>query len=366
MKPIRIVHFTSSLKIGGAEAVLYALVSGLHQRQFEQHVIYIHDGPYVERIRALGIPVHHVSGLLLRYDPLFLLRLFILLKKLQPSCLHTLLWAANCSGRFIARLLRIPCVSVYHNNVNQDGFIRSCLDQLTLRCADRIVTVSEEVKTSVTKRIFVPACPLYVIRNGIDYESLTQRALRQAKKRAQLSLLPDDIVIGSVARFHPVKRLDLLITSFAILYAINPKLRLVLLGLGPCEKELRALVHTLGLSHCVTFVVGQEAVGYYPLFDCFVLSSAQEGISMALLEAMGLGVACVVTNVTENHSVITTGHDGIVVPADSSCDALASVLLQVCTDELLRKRLGIHAQQTIQLSFGFSSMIQQYEQVLCK
>src|SRR5439155_844452 len=110
-------------------------------------------------------------------------------------------------------------------------------------------------------------------------------------------------------------------------------------GQGTKEKALRALVHTLGLEEKVTFVVGQDAAGYYPLFDCFALSSAQEGISMALLEAMSYGIACVVTNSAKNHSVITTGQDGIVVPAGNS-ELLSSALLQVCADESLRKRLG--------------------------
>lgn len=362
MKPVRIVHFTSSLKIGGAEAILYTIVSSLTTQNFEHHVVYIHDGPYKVRFAALGIPVHQVSGYFFRYDGMFLIRLFLLFKKLQPSCIHTLLWAANCSGRLVAWLLGIPCISVYHNNVNQDGFVRSCLDQLTIRLANQIVAVSDEVKTSVITRTLKPAS-LDVIRNGIDYRALQQRSMLQAKTRASLLLANNALVIGSVGRFHPVKNLELLITSFAAVHATLAHTRLVLVGQGELEGKLRALVTTLNLDSYVTFVVGQEASGYYHLFDCFVMSSCQEGISMALLEAMSLGRACVITNITQNHhSVITPAYDGIAVPANNS-QALANALLQVCTDELLRKKLGMHARQTIEKSFGFSGMIQQYERL---
>jgi glycosyltransferase involved in cell wall biosynthesis len=348
--------------MGGAEAVLYSLVSHFKQQGCEQHVLYIHAGPYKERIQALGIPVHQVSGVFFRYDLFFFIRLFLLLKKLQPSCVHTLLWAANCSGRLIACLLKIPCISVYHNNVNQDGVIRSVLDQLTLHAAGHIVTVSQEVKTSLENRTINPACPVSIIRNGIDYQLFKRNALAFAKKRSAVAIADDDIVIGSVARFHPVKNLDLLITSFASVYAQNPKTRLVLVGQGSEEQKLRALVCQLGLDERVTFIVGQEAVNYYLLFDCFVMSSDQEGISMALLEAMSLSIACVVTNVTKHHSVITHGYDGIVVQAQSK-DQLCAALLRVCADKTLRLTLGMHAQQTIQHSFGINAMIRHYTQL---
>ena len=75
------------------------------------------------------------------------------------------------------------------------------------------------------------------------------------------------------------------------------------------------ILQRFGIADKVTFVVGQSAYGYYPLFDCFVQSSHKEGISIALLEAMSWGITCVVTNSDAKHPVLTANKDGLLIPA---------------------------------------------------
>ena len=92
-----------------------------------------------------------------------------------------------------------------------------------------------------------------------------------------------------------------MIESFALVYAKNKNARLVLVGVGSGEAMLRQKAHTLGITHFVVFVIGQQAYGYYSLFDCFAMSSDKEGISIALLEAMAFSLPCVATNSQSIH-----------------------------------------------------------------
>ena len=95
MKKKVLVHVISNLGVGGAETVLYHLLRRLSSDEFDHKVVYFYEGPYVEKIKQLQIPVYQVKGIVCAYDPLFCMRFFGLIKRLRPDCLHTVLWAAN-------------------------------------------------------------------------------------------------------------------------------------------------------------------------------------------------------------------------------------------------------------------------------
>ncbi len=294
-----LLHVTSSLRMGGAEQVLCDLIKHLGSDAFDHHVIYFHGGPNVERLRALGVKLYHIKGLFCMYDLLFFVRFFITIKKVKPNILHSLLWAANVATRIAGAMLRIPTVSVFHNNVDQDGALRNLLDRATIPLAHKLVAVSEGVEQSLSLHGTTRA--VQVIPNGVDCAMVQRKSMAQNVNKYALGLLDEHFVIGSVGRFNPVKNYRLLLESFADVAHVHAHARLVLVGVGPQEQWLRTYATTLNIAHKVVFVVGQQSYGYYPLFDCFALSSDKEGISIALLEAMSFGLPCVVTFTTKTH-----------------------------------------------------------------
>lgn len=361
MKAIKLVHFSSSLQIGGAEAILYDLITHLNKPPFKHVVITVHNGPYSERLRSQGIPVFQVRGLLFRYDFLFWIRLWLLLRRLRPDCLHTLLWSANVTGRIMGWLLGIPTVSAVHNNVDQDGRLRNMFDMLTMRLSKKIIAVSPGVADSLRTR-WAGARSLEVIPNGINAQEILDQGERYKKSRYELGLADEHFVIGSVGRFHPIKRYDLLLESFAMVNLHQPLSRLVLVGAGPQEGALRARASKLGIEQDVIFVVGHEAYGYYSLFDCFVLTSDKEGISLALLEAMNFALPCVVTHQETHHPVLHNGYNGLMVEAGNG-RLLAKALIRLIEDGCLRRRLGECARQTVAQSFTSERMVKAYADI---
>ncbi len=361
MKTVKIVHFTSSLRIGGAEAVLFDLITHLDRPPFKHVVISVHGGPYVERLREHHIPVFQVQGLLFRYDLVFWIRLGLLLRRLRPDCLHTLLWSANVAGRIMGWLLGIPTVSVIHNNADQNGRLRTMLDALTIWLPKKIVAVSPQVAASLATR-WGAVQSIEVIPNGINAQEILDQGERYKKSRYELGLGEDHFVIGAVGRFHPVKRYDLLIESFAMVNIHHPLSRLVLVGVGSQEGVLRALAQKLGVEQDVIFVVGHEAYGYYSLFDCFALTSNKEGVSVALLEAMSFGLPCVVTNEESAHPVLHSGYNGLVVEA-GNVRLLGKALIRLIDDSCLRRRLGECARQTVAQSFTSERMVKSYADI---
>lgn len=355
---IKLLHVTSSLKVGGAEAVLCDLIEGLGSDYFEHHVIYFHDGPRAERLRKAGVSLYQVKGLVGLYDPIFFFRLFRLIKKLKPDLIHSLLWSANVSSRLVAKLLAVPHISVYHNNIDQDGTVRNILDGLTRRFSDRLVAVSHEVAQSIMvmeKKVL----PVQVIVNGIDADGARAKGQEQKIEKSDLGFSDDTFVIGSVGRFCPVKNYSFLIDVVASLSLVYPHIRLVLVGLGPDEQSLRNQAKDLGVAHKVIFVVEKSSYGYYSVFDCFVQSSLKEGISIALLEAMSCGVPCIVSSPTKEHPVITSGDDGILVPSGDK-KKLKTAIARFVEDNELCVSLGIEGRKTVMKKFDLVSMLDAY------
>jgi len=358
-KPIRLVHIISSLKIGGAENVLVSLVDRLHKNGFEQHVIYFYDGPHAKRICELGVPVYQVKGVLSLYDPIFFLRLFLLLKKIKPDCLHTLLWAANFAGRLLSFVMRVPLICGLHNVSELNGRIRTMLDRFIVAIPSSYIAISDGVKKSFCQywqNKDVP--PVHVIRNGIDIGEKNNFVTRE-----QLGLTNDNFVIGSVGRFVSVKNYDLIIEQVALLHGKYSHVRLLLIGTGPQEGELRQRAKDLGVSNETIFITGKNAISYYPLFDCFVLASYVEDHPLVLLEAMHFGLPCIVSSNDAQHPVITSGVNGIVVTPDQSFAQLIPTLIE---EPDLVKSLGNKALSTVKKEFSIENMISNYSKLFSK
>ncbi|MEX0849305.1 MAG: glycosyltransferase [Candidatus Dependentiae bacterium] len=355
MKKIKLIHVTSSLQMGGAERTLFNIVKHLRD-QFDQTVIYFNDGPFVQELQDLGISVMHIKGFAFRYDPFFFWRLYKTLKQQNPDVIHTLLWAANVSVRICAKLLGIPFVTVYHNNVEQDGGIRSFIDTITLRFGKKQIAVSEQVAQSLKKRTtWLPASNIEVITNGIEVPQL-----RRVIKRNELGIDDNAFVIGAVGRFVPVKQFDFLLRSSANVMKVHKHVYLLLVGTGILEQELRSLACQLDISDKVIFVVGKSAIDYYPLFDCFVQSSDKEGISIALLEAMHFSLPCIVMGHFYVHPVITHGFDGFVCPVGNGSILEEYVKVIIEQQKHILATIGDQAKKTICNQFEVKIMIHKY------
>ena len=357
---MRIVHFITSLEQGGAQAVLFDVVMQFKKRSYKQAIVYVHDGPFAARFKDADIDVYQLRGSVFSFDPIALYRLIRILKKIKPYYLHTVLWAANWMGRIAARLLSIRCAVSLHNNYDQNGCMRRLLDRCVPYKVYAIIAVSDEVKKSFMHSY--PHANVTVIQNGIDIAAIKAAAYAQQKTRAQLGLKESDFVIGTVGRLTPIKEYPLLLEAFAQIHASNSQARLVIIGHGEQEKELREYAKTLKIAPYIRWIVGKQAYGYYNLFDCFVLASQKEGISIALLEAMSLGVVPINSYHSAQHPVIIEGQNGRVAKAGKATDFAAKI--EECrTSNELSITLAKNAQHDVQNRFAIKSMIAAYSRI---
>lgn len=371
---MKILHIISSLKVGGAER---ALCNFLEQRATQGHnhcVAYFHDGPCLDALKRLKIPTYHINGWLYRYDAGAYRQLAQLIQDIKPDLLHTSLWAANIIGRLLARRYKLPVINELHGNNIDEGRLRNLIDRHTVAMASRLVAVSDTVKTVYTNNIVahLPKAQqqtvtdrLCVIQNGIDANGLHQLVAKNPLTRHELSISEDAFVIGAVGRLEPIKSYDVLIKAFAHLQTLPLQRPIVLciVGDGSQAAALHTLAEQLGLATNIIFTgMRDDAYRFYPLFDCFVLSSQSEGLSLALLEAMSFGVPVVSTHSHAMHDVITDNVDGLLVPPNNP-ELLSLTIHRLCRNPALHQDIAAAARQRVQTSFTIDRVVKNFEQI---
>lgn len=360
IKKIKLVHLISSLKLGGAEAVLVDLLKQLGTTQYEHHVVYFHGGPNLARIQALGIPTYHITGAVSLYDPLFWVRLYRCIKGMRPALIHAHLWAANLAGRLIGRLLGIQVINTIHTQLLNQGRFRCAIDFVSLPLANAVVAVGPAIFSS-GRRWPYDEKKIQCITNGVDVAAIQQRALEQQVFREQLGWSAEQVVIGTVGRLEDEKNYHALIEAFARVHAVMHETRLLIVGTGSLEQSLRAHAQKLHVADKVQFVVGKMAYGYYSMMDVFVLASHYEGLSIALLEAISCGLACITTGQGDDgkHELITSGVSGIVIPVPTA-QAIQKALLQMLGASDTRKKMADAARAVVREQYSLATMATSY------
>jgi glycosyltransferase involved in cell wall biosynthesis len=311
--PIKVLHVISSLKRGGAEKWLVDMVGLLHDYGIVQKVIYFHTGPHENDIKALGVELILIRGLLFRYDPVFFMRLIAVIIREKPHIIHSSLWAANFIARIVGKILQIPVVTTHHSAIDYDSKLRILLDTSTHVMAAHQVYVSHHVKSAIhTKLQLKESSMSSIIQNGIDIDSFEQKLNECSVSRDQIGIPAQAFVVGAVGRFVEVKNFSFLLNVAAQLVRMNPLVYCILIGVGPLESELRSQARALGIESNVRFFIGEPAYKYYRVMDCFVQPSIQEGLSIALLEAMYAKLPCIVSAQNGNHEVIKDQVQGVI------------------------------------------------------
>jgi glycosyltransferase involved in cell wall biosynthesis len=191
---------------------------------------------------------------------------------------------------------------------------------------------------SVSARVMADARAYFGIENG-DWamvpDSFDESRFRPAPRESHSGLN-----IVSVSRMVPEKGLPTLIRAFAKVR--HPGARLILVGDGSQEPELRSEVARLGVSDAVTFTgyrKPSEVAGILASADIFVIPSLEEGLGTRMLEAMGTGLPIIGTDVGGIPEALEHGDAGIVVEPGSEV-ALAQAMETLIQNARLRAHLG--------------------------
>jgi glycosyltransferase involved in cell wall biosynthesis len=221
------------------------------------------------------------------------------------------------------------------------------------RAASAAISLSDEMTDEMREVGFEN---IVSIPNGVEIPPPVSDAERAEAKRALGVEGPVALYFG---HFNPEKGVDLAIDAFL---AHAPKqASLFLVGNGPEEDALRARVREAGREgERIRFVNRTPHLRpYVAAADVFVLPSHSEGVSMALLEAMGASLACIASDCGGNRFVIPDDRYGILVRRDR--DTLGESLRRLLESPPLAKALGARARERVRGQFSVDTMVERYD-----
>lgn len=361
---MRILHLISSLHRGGAETILVALIKGLCALGHQQEVIYIHDGPLRDEITHADIACYQLSAYGTYANPLLWIRLVQRVQQYKPDIIHTSLWASNLMGRVVGPLLGIPTIGSVHALPEHEGIIRNTIERCVPHHPKTIAASATIAHALVASGLYNEA-ELIIIPNGICREKLHQEAVNQTIIHQKPI---GAFVIGAVGRLVPVKQFDRLIAVYAAFQKQYPDTQLWIIGSGPEEQRLRALITQHQLTAQAHIITGHKATAFYPQFDCFILPSRHEGLGIVILEAMAFGLPVIATynrHHPHGHEIIIDKHNGLLVDPDNSHEWLYA-LQRYKEDADLRQTYAQAGLKTVDTHFTHTEMIVQYEQAFFK
>ena len=365
---MRVALVTTSLEPGGAETALVELVLGLTGFGVQALVISLQgSGRLATRLRQGGAEVLllEVAGAtgafwsmprvirgLHRFKPDIVQGWMyhgnLVASAVMPFCRGRLFWgirqalgaldretpATNRLIRFGARLSNQPHGIIYNST-------RARRDH-------------EVVGYSATKGMVVP--------NGFDTELFSPNAEAGTRLRRQLGLSDDSILVGHLARYHPVKDHATFLEAAASLSDFRLRFLMAGRSVDPSNKELASLIERFGLGSRISLLGEADEVGeILPGLDVLCVSSRSEAFPNVLGEAMSCGVPCVTTDVGDSAQIV--GETGHVVPVGDPARLAEALRAIVQMDAAARVSLGRIARQRIIEHYSLDSMIEQYRRI---
>jgi len=190
------------------------------------------------------------------------------------------------------------------------------------------------------------------VPNAVDTEKFN---------RAGPSLAPyEGVTVLYAGRLVAVKALDVLLDAWKIVHDehASQRPRLLLVGDGPLEAELRRQAESLGINASVEFLGRvKDMPGIYKSADIYVQPSYQEGLPNSVMEAMAASLPIVGSNISGNQDLISEGVNGYLVPAGNKL-ALAKALAALVGDARKRQCMGKASVTSITENYGISTVLQ--------
>lgn len=371
-----IIHIITRLDSGGSARNTFLTVLGHDRRRFQAGLAYgrVESATDLETLRQAGVGLFEIPTLVRDIKPAMDLRavlaLWSLLRRERPAIVHTHTSKAGAVGRIAAWLARVPVViHTPHGHVfyGYYGRVMSGLIRLVewalAKITDRIVTLTDRgAQEHVRFKIAGPG-KFTAVSSGIPLGTFRSVRVDRAVKRKELGLPPEGPVVGTVGRLVPVKGHIWLVRAVPFVVAEFPEARFVLVGEGPLGADLRKLAEGLGVGRHVVFLGTRwdvpECLG---AFDLFVLSSLNEGMGRALVEAMAVGLPVVATRVGGVPDVVAHGTTGLLVPPQDA-EALAAAVLELLRDRKRMAAFGEAARRSIDERFDVETMVDNLERL---
>ena len=314
----RVLHVLKSLPLGGIETWLMHILRR-DRDSFVQHELLLmveEPGAYEAEARALGVPIHKLphEGSWLRWFAD--LRRF--LKEQGPfAAVHS--HPSRVGGPIVATaaLAGVPSRIAHQHDARSAGpdfrtlrerLLRRGTMILTRLAATRRIGITQTAIEDIAGRNWRQAKDCSILLYGFDFSSFAGAADRARDLRERLKLERDERIIGHVGRFDQVKNHPFLLRTFARVAEADPQARLVMVGTGRLEADMRSLADQLGIAEAVRFAgATKDIAAYMALFDLFLFPSFSEGLGIVCVEAQAAGTRVLTSDTVPREAAVVAG-----------------------------------------------------------
>ena len=374
MEKLKIAYILTPVEFAGAERVNLTFLKSVNRDKFDIHPLLLtrpwekDDNIFINELRREKyafdeIPVAKNEG----RDYFRIARCFkivySLFKKNDYDLIHTHGYFADIVGIPMARLFRLPSISTCHGFIFNSWKYRlyNNLDFLALRLCDRVMAVSEGIKTDLVKHGVNQSC-ISMIQNAVESCYTDESAIQnRAEKRRLFSIKEHEMLLGFTGRLSQEKGLRYLIEACFLLNQAGLPTKVLIIGDGPQRNELEKLASSKNLCHQVLFVGFQKDVhNWLPALDAFVLPSVTEGTPMSLLEAMSWGLPVVASDVGGIPQIIDSEKNGVLVPPRQP-EKIKEAIYRLYINKDFRKSIGLEARKTVESKYGIRNWLYKIE-----
>lgn len=350
------------MRIGGTEMVIKSIVESDAASDYEMSIYCIESplGPWGKAMQETGIGVTTHSrrpG----FDMSLVKALRAHIKQNNIDIVHCHQYTPWVYGTLAAVGLGCKIIFTEHGRFYPDSttWKRRLVNPVLEAFSDRFTAISEATKNALSQYEFIPSRKIQCVYNGIKTLSPVGEG---AELKEKLSLTSNDLILGTIARFDPIKNHLMMLEAFSIVLNAGVQAKLLIVGDGEERHNVERKIAELGIEEHVILTGYQvDPTRYLNIMDAFLLSSLSEGTSMTLLEAMSLSKPCVVTNAGGNPEIIKHQHNGYVTENDNA-KAFAEAIMKL-NDPSIRVNFGQNGKSRFDSMFTDNKMVEHYSAI---
>lgn len=304
--PIRILHIVSFMQRGGLETLIMNCYRHIDREKMQFDFIVHREfrADYDDEIEALGGRIYRLPRLN-PFSPGYKKALLTFFRTHpEYKIVHCHLDCMSALPLAAAKQCGVPVRIAHGHSSNQDRDWKYPLKRIYMRKIPEVATHFFACSETAGQWMF-PGQKVTVINNGVETEKFAFNPIVRDAVRRELGLR-NELVLGHVGRFVPTKNHDFLIDIFAEVHNRIPSSKLLLMGTGPLETQVKEKISKLGLSDYVEFLgVRSDVNRILQAIDVFVLPSLYEGLALTSVEAQTSGVQCVFSDVIPRECKMT-------------------------------------------------------------
>ena len=351
MKILYLINYAGS---GGSERYVELLARYYHGSKARCGLCYNVDGPLVEKMKALDIPVYQLPMKSIA-DISAAKKLAKIVKDGEYDVIHAQYPRENYIA-ILAKLFGCKAKIIFTSHlISEQPPVWRMLNRIFTPHDHAVLTVCTYGR-EVLERGGVAKDKIRIVFNGVDAPAAPRRDRSVLK---EFGIGDEEKVITILTRFSEEKGVPFLLRSIAKLKAQTPvPFRLLLVGTGPDFDRDKALIPELGIGDKVVLTgFRTDTARLLAASDIYLNSSSSEAMSFAILEALGAGLPLVLTDVGGNPELVNTGGIcGLLAPYGDE-DAYAGAIAKLLEDDALRTRCAAAARAKAEGEFDLYTLL---------